>query len=559
MNVSVVDSGLKRQGNCQIEVEKVMARQKVVGNLQVGLDLQHLTRNAAKYYLSQSCQDVAGNKVAIHVRVSEDVQHDEVNLWGELINEVVPIFNRFVPGIDMKVVNPEEDHCGRLCEAKHIEVVWDDGGCYCLGNLLENTAVKVNFECAVRWGDRSYAKSSVIHEFCHALGLDHEHQHVDRDCYLSIAEDEENDQIRAQIGYAITRFDKFSVMNYPNLPFREGGVTVRIPELSSLDKISLNMLWPTAEPPEISPETGLYYCGKEFVVPGVDTNGKCGPDRGPNCPSCRVLKNDHIETHNDEKSVVWQGETGMFYCGREFGSSGVCGPDLGPSCPSCHKLSFGQSWVDYCGKYFGKVAEYHNGVCGPNSGPACPSCCERTGMMSLLPKTLEWRRCTFGDVPLDAVKVPRSKGLYFGRTCEKDPVPGMVRGGDVLFCCVEGMVKEFLTYEVLCNPGKLLLFRWNGQFGDLSTIRTQFDSLTSKDDSNFELIQSGSKYGIGYARVQGFNFPGKVDSCGGVLSCAIWKEERGKVVYEQVDHLYYRVVFVQKIGTSLQVSKLHWI
>ena len=71
------------------------------------------------------------------------------------------------------------------------------------------------------------------------------------------------------------------------------------------------------------------------------TDGRCGPNNGPNCAACRVFK-----TKLSEKAInmgVWQGMNGYFYCVKYFGvqekgHDGFCWPNNGVPCPSCYKL-----------------------------------------------------------------------------------------------------------------------------------------------------------------------------------------------------------------------------
>lgn len=113
--------------------------------------------------------------------------------------------------------------------------------------------------------------------------------------------------------------------------------------------------------PKKSWKTDLFYCGRRVMEFhngfGVDswvqtgdswqirgTDGRCGPTNGANCPSCRVLDNDQIPTKNSDGRDVWQGFTGMFYCGKMFGKpnngwDGRCGWNNGPSCEACRKLT----------------------------------------------------------------------------------------------------------------------------------------------------------------------------------------------------------------------------
>jgi len=80
----------------------------------------------------------------------------------------------------------------------------------------------------------------------------------------------------------------------------------------------------------------LYYCGREIKV--NNRKYKCGPDYGPNCAACRVLLNNQIPKINSENNLIWQGSSGLFYCGQYIGQNIFCGPDQGTNCLSCNSL-----------------------------------------------------------------------------------------------------------------------------------------------------------------------------------------------------------------------------
>eukprot|EP00439_Symbiodinium_sp_Y106_P045689 s4326_g5.t2 len=97
----------------------------------------------------------------------------------------------------------------------------------------------------------------------------------------------------------------------------------------------------------------LFYCGRSGVVAG--TGGKCAGE-GPQCPSCQRLQQSFKAGHvNDEGCIVMlgttKGYTGLFYCGRVLGvrvipdSDGRCGPSDGPQCPSCKRYQKSQQVV----------------------------------------------------------------------------------------------------------------------------------------------------------------------------------------------------------------------
>jgi len=80
--------------------------------------------------------------------------------------------------------------------------------------------------------------------------------------------------------------------------------------------------------------TIINYCKNKKKCGVVKFNTK------PNCAACRVLINTDVKQINDNGDRVWQGATGLFYCGQKFAKSddGYCGPNNGPSCQSCAKL-----------------------------------------------------------------------------------------------------------------------------------------------------------------------------------------------------------------------------
>lgn len=68
------------------------------------------------------------------------------------------------------------------------------------------------------------------------------------------------------------------------------------------------------------------------------TDGRCGPDNGPNCPACRTIKTEKMDTLN--KNGKWQGYSGMIYCKKtmepnSLGQVEVCGPDNGKPWDEC--------------------------------------------------------------------------------------------------------------------------------------------------------------------------------------------------------------------------------
>lgn len=149
---------------------------------------------------------------------------------------------------------------------------------------------------------------------------------------------------------------------------------------------------------------GTYYCSR-WLGQDLTVKNRCGPDGGPQCPSCKRFELLSEASVNDDGVPVVLGiqkrHRGNYYCGRQLGtevipnSDGRCGPIGGPSCPSCWRFRAlvlagindmgssvwlstdnGNDSVHYCGRMLegGEVVDCPNGQCGPKDGPACASC-----------------------------------------------------------------------------------------------------------------------------------------------------------------------------------------
>ena len=164
----------------------------------------------------------------------------------------------------------------------------------------------------------------------------------------------------------LTRLDPYSIMLYQNekayktarREYREDPVwqlkqnpTERNTSLSELDKVGLNLVYrpckdTTDNNARYAPnlgKTGMYYCGR-CVMNKHTYDGYCGPNKGPNCPACRTIKNTKVDEILSKGK--WQGMTGRVYCGRLFAEpaeieedhDGICGINNGPACPDCNDL-----------------------------------------------------------------------------------------------------------------------------------------------------------------------------------------------------------------------------
>ena len=88
-----------------------------------------------------------------------------------------------------------------------------------------------------------------------------------------------------------------------------------------------------------------FYCGTKSKMRGSD--GTCGPNNGPQCNACTRFS---AKLFNDEGCKIrlgtdpGRGGKGLvsWYCGRNMaikGSDGTCGPNNGPQCPSCIRFT----------------------------------------------------------------------------------------------------------------------------------------------------------------------------------------------------------------------------
>ena len=204
---------------------------------------------------------------------------------------------------------------------------------------------------------------TALHETLHALGFIHEHSRTDRDNALLVKKTGDHNFEIEHDSKCITPFDPFSVMLYNESEIikRKGDYNIwklkksskQSNHLSELDKVALNIAYKPCvvhigpDDKQYNPKlgkTGLYYCGRKVMkrhnYPADDmTDGYCGPNSGPNCHACRVLKTKKMDKLNKEQK--FQGYSGYIYCGQwmgviEPGHDGYCGPDNGTPCDHCY-------------------------------------------------------------------------------------------------------------------------------------------------------------------------------------------------------------------------------
>ena len=202
----------------------------------------------------------------------------------------------------------------------------------------------------------SRGKSTALHELCHGLGLEHEHQRRDGKQFLQYHNCAEDKNYAVNDNYIpITEFDPYSIMIYKETyPKKSAGIS-RLNDddgsgwetkegdfsgntkLSELDKVGLNFIYPPCAGIDYNPikdmETEMYYCKRKALEKSntpYDRVEQCEP-RGPNCPACRTL--------GKPKGIgeKWQGWSGFVYCEEKF-DGGKCGPHNGLPCKNCCKI-----------------------------------------------------------------------------------------------------------------------------------------------------------------------------------------------------------------------------
>ena len=281
--------------------------------------------------------------------------------WIPHIINAVHSINKAAPGLDLML-------CYTKTSFPKYRTIVIEGTtkdkCYTRGDVRKyNTStIRLSNEC-----DRSFNMvSTSVHELLHALGFEHEHQRRDAEHHILYTGTKETDEewydqcVQEDDIYGLTVFDPFSIMMYPEserLKRNEYNPIwflkpdkKRSTEMSELDKVGLNLLYPPCRSPEYNPVisyvTQMWYCGRSVMRnhnrPAESiTDGRCGPT-GVNCPACRTLKNAHYY-HLFLREGRWQGWSGLVYCGKYFGvqepgHDGYCGPDNGPHCPKCARF-----------------------------------------------------------------------------------------------------------------------------------------------------------------------------------------------------------------------------
>jgi len=304
-----------------------------------------------EFYKRQSKQILGGeeDRVKVPIWVNEDSLRSD---WLRHIDIAISDINLAAPGLKLYKVSTQWRSKVRI-------VGIDECSAYTRGDILKTGEADISLG-----HDFEDKQQTSIHELFHSLGFLHEHCRRDRNLYVTstVPPYDHNYACNREVE-GLTRFDPFSVMLYPEDEALQRNPTNDIVwelkpdttinrQLSELNKVHLNLLYRPCKTatynPELSADTGMYYCGRPVMerhnYPAESTtDGRCGPDNWANCPACRTLKNPKVD--KIIRSGKWQGWSGLFYCGRNFGMrepghDGYCGPDNGPPCPECSRLLY---------------------------------------------------------------------------------------------------------------------------------------------------------------------------------------------------------------------------
>lgn len=290
---------------------------------------------------------------------SKETQHIRNRIY-----QAVRILSEDIPALTFK------EMATAMSKTKaNLRIGFQSGGCWSYVGLVGRPQGGKHMNLDKDWdGGQGPPVGTILHEFLHFLGVEHEHQRDDAHPYVFVdskALKANGTNLAQNADIHPFRYDSASIMHYPSgtgfgpTSAQWAKIGQRI-QLSQLDKLFVNMLYPPVAGNNgyypAKGKTGLWYCGRNvmnnnnFPFGRVGCDGRCGPNDGPNCPSCIIYGISQGNEYPLRRGGAFQtGETGLFYCGKRFTRT-TCSTVSGHQCSS------------------------HDGVCGPNNGPCCESC-----------------------------------------------------------------------------------------------------------------------------------------------------------------------------------------